>query len=116
MSPTAPRGEIWLVNLNPTIGDEIRKIRPAVVVNRDALAVLSLRVVVPITGWQDRFHASDWLVRLDPDSTNGLDKVSAADTFQVRSISLKRCVRRLGQLSQTDVARLDEALRAALQL
>jgi mRNA interferase MazF len=49
---TISKGEIWLVNLDPTIGDEIRKLRPAVVVNCDALGVLALRVVVPITGWQ----------------------------------------------------------------
>ena len=86
MSPTGIRGEIWLVNLDPTIGDEIRKVRPAIIVNRDALTVLSLRIVVPLTGWQERFNDSDWLVRVDPDSSNGLDKVSAADAFQVRSV------------------------------
>jgi mRNA interferase MazF len=40
------KGEVWLVNLDPTIGDEIRKMRPAVVVNRDALGVLVLRLAV----------------------------------------------------------------------
>jgi mRNA interferase MazF len=55
--------------------------RPAVVVNRDALGILALRVVAPVTGWQDRFQGSDWLVRIDPDSSNNLDKSSAVDTF-----------------------------------
>ncbi len=41
------RGEIWLINLDPTIGAEIRKTRPAVIVNRDGLGVLPLRVIVP---------------------------------------------------------------------
>ena len=59
------QGELWLVNLEPTIGDEIRKMRQGVVVNRDALGNLALRVVVPITGWQDRFSGCDWLIRLD---------------------------------------------------
>jgi hypothetical protein len=49
--------------LDPTIGDEIKKIRPAVVVSRDAIGVLALRVVVPVTAWQDRFTDWDWLVR-----------------------------------------------------
>jgi mRNA interferase MazF len=66
---TITKGEVWLVNLDPTIGDEIRKMRPAVVVSRDALGILALRVIAPITAWQDRFNGSDWLVRDDPDST-----------------------------------------------
>ncbi len=41
---TPLRGEVWLVNLDPTVGDEIRKMRPAIVANRDALGVLGLRV------------------------------------------------------------------------
>jgi mRNA interferase MazF len=109
------RGEVWLVNLDPTIGDEIRKIRPAVIVNRDAVGVLALRVIVPVTAWQDRFEGSDWLVRLDPDSGNGLEKPSAADTFQVRSVATKRLVRQLGQLSSADLQRVVGGLKAVLE-
>ena len=76
------KGEVWLVNLDPTVGDEIRKMRPAVVTSRDALGVLALRVVVPVTAWQDRFQGCDWLVRVEPDSANNLDKPSAADALQ----------------------------------
>jgi mRNA interferase MazF len=60
---TISKGEVWLVNLDPTIGDEIQKLRPAIVVNRDALGVLALRVIVPITGWQnDLKDATGWCV------------------------------------------------------
>jgi mRNA interferase MazF len=110
------QGEVWLVNLDPTIGDEIRKMRPAVVVNRDALGNLALRVVVPITGWHDRFSGCDWLIRLEPDGGNSLDKPSAADTFQVRSISTRRFARRLGRLSDDDLARVMEGLDAVFEL
>ena len=113
---TASKGELWLVNLDPTLGDEIRKMRPAIVVSRDALGVLALRVVVPITGWQDRFQGCDWLVRLDPDASNNLDKPLTADTFQVRSVSTGRFVRRLGQLSDNDLRRVGTGLRAVLEL
>ena len=109
---TISKGEVWLVNLAPTLGDEIRKMRPAIVVSRDALSVLALRVVVPVTGWQDRFQGCDWLVRLDPDASNNLDKPSAADTFQVRSISTRRFVRRLGRLSDADIDRVGDGLKA----
>jgi mRNA interferase MazF len=106
---TLSRGEIWHVNLDPTIGDEIRKVRPAVILSRDAIGVLALRVVVPITAWQDRFQGSDWLVRLDPDTDNGLDKPSAADTFQVRSVATKRFVRLVGRLTAPDMERVGRA-------
>ena len=43
------QGEIWLVNLDPTVGSEINKARPAVIVNDDALGRLPLKVVVPFT-------------------------------------------------------------------
>ena len=104
------RGEVWLVNLDPTIGDELRKTRPAVVTSRDALGVLALRVIVPVTAWQERFADSDWLVRLEPTPESGLDKTSAADTFQVRSISARRFVRRIGRLTDEELGRVIEGL------
>ena len=113
---TISKGEIWLVNLDPTVGDEIRKLRPAVVVSCDALGVLALRVVVPITGWQSRFQGCDWLIRLDPDAVNNLDKPSAADAFQVRSVSVRRFVRRLGQLPAADMMRIMGGLKGVFDL
>ncbi len=113
---TISRGEVWQVNLDPTIGDEMRKVRPAVVVSRDALGALARRVLVPITAWQDRFQGSDWLVRLDPDSVNGLEKSSAADTLQVRSLATQRLVRRLGRLAPADLKRIEAGLRLVLEL
>jgi mRNA interferase MazF len=110
------QGEVWLVNLDPTIGDEIRKTRPAVIVSRDAIGILALRVIVPITGWQPQFKGCDWLVRLDPDDTNGLDKPSLADTLQVRSVSTRRLVRRLGEMSSPDFRKILQALAVVFDL
>jgi mRNA interferase MazF len=110
------RGEIWLVNLDPTIGDEIRKTRPAIIVSREAIGVLALRIIVPITSWQPRFQGCDWLVRLDPDDVNGLDKPSAADTFQVRSIATRRFVRLVGRLTASDLERVSEGLKTVLDI
>jgi mRNA interferase MazF len=50
------RGQIWLFNCNPIVGDEIGKIRPAVIINNDEIGTLRLKVVVPITGWNDAFN------------------------------------------------------------
>jgi mRNA interferase MazF len=112
---TIAKGEVWLVSLEPTIGDEMRKTRPIVVVNNDAVGVLGLRVIVPITAWQDRFVDWDWMIRLDPDSTNGLDKTSSADAFQVRSVSIRRFSRRLGRLSDNDMNRVWAAIKVVLE-
>ena len=49
------QGEVWLINLNPTIGAEIKKTRPAVIVNDDALGKLPLKVIVPVTDWKDKY-------------------------------------------------------------
>jgi len=109
-------GEIWLVNLDPTMGDEIRKMRPAIVVSRDELGILALRVVVPVTAWQDRFEGCDWLVRIDPDESNRLAKPSTADTFQVRSVSTQRFIRCLGCLSDADFQRIRKGLKGVFEL
>jgi mRNA interferase MazF len=93
------RGEIWLINLDPTIGAEIKKTRPAVIVNDDAIGILPLKVIVPITEWKERYGVAPWIVRLEPDTQNGLDKLSGADAFQVRSVAEQRFVKRLGTVS-----------------
>lgn len=43
------RGQVWLYNSNPTVGDEIGKTRPAVIVNNDEIGTLQLKIIVPIT-------------------------------------------------------------------
>ena len=109
------RGEIWLVNLDPTVGSEIRKARPAVIISSDLVGVLPLRVIVPFTDWKDRYSRALWMVRIDPDGQNGLVKSSAADGLQVRSISQQRLLQRLGVLSPAQVSRIVQAVLAVLQ-
>ncbi len=57
------RSESWLINLEPTIGAEIRKKRPAIIVNNDDLGILPLKVIVPITDWRDRFELAEWMIK-----------------------------------------------------
>lgn len=110
------RGEIWLVSLDPVRGAEIRKTRPAVIVSDDAIGLLPLRVIVPITEWKDRFAVAPWLVLVEPDEKNGLEKRSAADAFQVRSVSQERFARRLGSLAPRYLRAINRALAAVLAL
>jgi mRNA interferase MazF len=110
------RGEIWLLNLDPSVGAEIRKTRPCIIVNDDAVGVLPLRVVVPVTEWKDRYAVAPWMVRLDPDATNGLTKSSSADAFQLRSVALERFVQHLGEVSDHHLLQITEALAAVLKI
>jgi mRNA interferase MazF len=108
------RGQIWLFNSDPTIGDEIGKTRPAIIVNNDEIGTLRLKVVVPITAWNDAFASVLWMVRLEPSAENGLSKTSAADTFQVRSISQQRLTRQIGILSDEQMQNISKALAIVL--
>ena len=92
------RGEIWLVNFDPTIGTEIKKIRPAIVVSSDAIGKLPLKLAAPITDWKDYFAQNLWHVKLDPDTINNLTKVSAVDVLQLRGMDIQRFIRKLGNL------------------
>jgi len=110
------RGEVWLVNLEPTLGAELRKTRPAVIVSSERVGVLPLRVIVPLTEWKERYAIAPWMVRVEPDANNGLDKPSAADCFQVRPVAAARLVRRLGRVSAEVMAALQRGLAAVLEL
>jgi mRNA interferase MazF len=110
------RGEIWFINLDPTVGAEIKKTRPVVIVNDDAIGILPLRVIVPITEWKDRYAVAPWMVRLEPDAENNLDKPSVADAFQVRSVAQERFVRRLGKLSDSAMQEITRALAVVLSI
>jgi mRNA interferase MazF len=110
------RGEVWLVNLDPTIGTEIQKTRPAVIVNDDAVGILPLKVIVPITEWRDRYAVAPWMVRLELLQKNGLDKPSAADAFQIRSVAQQKLVRELEKLSELTMQEITMALTAVLSI
>ena len=97
------RGEIWLINLDPTVGAEIRKTRPVVIVSSDAIGVLPLRVIVPVTDWKVQYEPAAWMVKILPDQQNGLSKPSAVDTFLIRSVAASRFIRKIGIISDVDL-------------
>jgi len=109
------RGEIWLVNFNPQVGDEMGKARPALVLSVDGMSRLQLRIIIPITDWKDAFHHHYTKVQLHPTKQNGLTKPSAADAFQVKSVSLQRFVgsQPLGRLPLADLNDIAIALKIA---
>ncbi len=110
------QGEIWLINLEPAIGAEIKKTRPAIIVNDDTLGRLPLKIIVPITGWKNRFAIAPWMVKINPADQNKLAKVSAVDCFQVRSISEKRFIKKIGLVDSNTLEQIKDGLTKVLSI
>lgn len=109
------RGEIWLVDLDPTRGPEMKKTRLVLVVSSDAVGVLPLKLGVPITEWQPGFARHLWHVRLDPDARNGLTKASALDVLQVRALAVERFIKRKGAVADHLLREVTAALAAVIE-
>jgi mRNA interferase MazF len=108
--PAPKRGDVWLIDFDPSVGAEIRKIRPAVVISLDTVGRLPLRLVVPLTDWKPQYAGYPWFVEIPASSANGLTKDSGADAFQTKSISLSRFVDRLGELTSSQLDEIAEAI------
>jgi len=110
------RSEIWLADLNPARGAEMQKKRPVLIVSADEIGKLPLRVVVPITSWQEKFSTFPWFVEVPAGANSGLRNTSGIDCFQVRSLSTKRFVKKLGILSTNKMQQVERALQTVLAL
>ena len=108
------RGEVWEINFDPSEGAEIKKKRPAVVISSDAIGLLPLKIVVPITEWKQRYDEFPWHVKIESSRENGLSKASVADTFQVKSISERRFIRKLGSLNKDQLDEITTAIAVCI--
>ena len=104
------QGEIWLVNFDPSVGSEIKKARPAVVINNDLLGRFGLRIIVPVTGWKNYYEEYPWIIKLEPNATNGLSKISGIECFQVKSFSQDRFIKRVGVLDESIVIKIHRTI------
>ena len=113
------RGEIRWVDLDPVRGPESDKRRPAVIVSNDGANATANRLgrgvvtVVPVTSNTKRIYPFQVLLSA---TRTGLPHDSKAQAEQVRSVAVDRLGARLGVLSGSEVAALDEALRLHLAL
>ncbi|HLP57188.1 MAG TPA: type II toxin-antitoxin system PemK/MazF family toxin [Candidatus Deferrimicrobium sp.] len=109
------RGEIWTVNLNPTLGAEICKTRPVVVVSSDAVGALPIRLVAPLTEWKQYFAQNSWHAIIEPDNKNGLNKTSAVDTLQLRGVDTQRFVHKIGKVSPAIMKSITAAIAIVIE-
>jgi len=105
------QGEIWEINLSPTVGAEIKKKRPAVIISDDSIGLLPLRVIVPVTEWKKNFYGAVWMVKIGPNTYNNLKKTSAIDCFQIRSISVERFLIKIGYVSPKTLSEIKTAVK-----
>ena len=108
------RGSVWLANLDPTVGSEIRKTRPVVVVSNDVNNKNnSVVTVLPVTS--NTAHLYSFEVLLSK-GVAGLPKDSKAKADQIRTLDKSRLVKLIGILPDSYIELMDEAVKLHLAL
>lgn len=94
------QAQIWMVNFEPSIGSEIQKLHPAIVVNSDSVGRFGLKIVAPITKWKEYYEDFPWINKLLPNEKNGLSKPSSIECFQIKSFATERFIKRVGEIEE----------------
>ncbi len=103
------RGEVYLINFDPTIGSEIKKTRPAIIIQNDIANQYSpITIVGAITSrYDDRLYPTEVLIEA---KEGGLTADSVVLLNQIRSIDKQRLIKKLGCVKPDTMARINHAL------
>jgi len=93
----------------------MKKERPAIVISSDAIGILPVKLIAPITKWKDWFTDLTWLVPINPDGNNGLTEDSAVDTLQVRGIAIERFIEKKGQITASQLEEICTAIAIVIE-
>lgn len=108
------RGSVWLANLDPTVGSEIRKTRPVVIVSNDTNNINNNVVtVLPVTS--NIAHVYSFEVLLSK-GVGSLPKDSKAKADQIRTLDKSRLIKSIGILPDTSIDLIDKAMKLHLGL
>ena len=81
----------------------------------DAMGVLPVKLIAPVTDWKDRYKKFQWFVRVEPDRSNGLTKPSGVDVLQMRGVDVSRFVKKLGTLNMSQVEEIATAIAIVVE-
>jgi mRNA interferase MazF len=109
-------GSIWLVKFDPSVGTEIRKTRPAIIVSGTLFNQRRKVTVLPITSSVPDSRLLPVVVAVEPDSTNGLATDSFIVCIDPMTFDKQRLVKRLGVLNTDRIRQVQSILRSYLQL
>ena len=102
------RFELYLVNLDPTIGVEMKKTRPCLIISPDEInQCIQSVIVVPLT---TQFRNIPSRVKIEANRRNGLSETSYVVLDQIKTIDKIRCVSRLGSISDIDAIKIADLL------
>ena len=113
---TSPRrGEVYLVNFDPTVGSEIRKTRPALIIQNDVANEYSpITIVAAITSkFDERLYPTEVLIKK---GEAGLAQDSVILLNQLRSIDRKRLLKRFGKVTERTLKRVNNSLKISMGL
>jgi mRNA interferase MazF len=93
------RGDIWLTNFDPTVGAEIKKVRPAIIVSSDGVGKLPIKLIAPITDWKEYYSGNIWHVKIEA----------------LRGVDVQRLIRKIGECSSEIMEEIAAAIAVVVE-
>ena len=104
------RGEVWWINFDPSIGQEIKKQRPAIILSNDVSnRYLKRHQVIPLSSQTQKLYPSEVIIKIE-----GRQSKAMAD--QLTTVSTLRFIRKIGELEKSEMKEIEEIIKLQLDL